>query len=246
MKILKVKSILFSLMAMMAVTVFMTSCGQQDIVNEQQLDSEVYPETDVQPDFVKTLKIYDESGEGYVKMSVTAKYGHLNEGDLTITPKKVDESDYSSIANFDRGDDVDGKIEASPADFYIEEIVLPEGFNSLSFKLNDEGLLDSRGCKDPRTFQFDGACGRYSSGQRVFGFRGKPINCAHTDWEWKRKKGWGWSKQFDKDSYSSSTYIHFQSSEVHSAYQLRIDPNDSCCFYPSYSNFTIYLTSGDC
>ena len=103
--------------------------------------------------------------------------------------------------------------------------------------------LDLRG-EDPLYWESTVVC---LNGTRIAGFNGNPLNCNHTDWEWKYRKvvnNWfdKWVKVYDADSYGSSTTIQYFNPSINAPkYQLRIDPNSNC---NAYSTFSILSTSG--
>lgn len=206
------------------------------------------------PPILETLAICDSITGAYLELQIANEaLLHLTTQDVTIKAHKLDITLRSMIDHppIDPADDInEGTWEQ--ADFYIDDMRLPMDYDALQIKIElPSSEVGERGCKDPMTFQATGKCRLAEPGYwgRTIGFYGSPRNCNHTDWEWKRKRWWGYKKLYDRDSYSSSSTIGYSSSAHYDAFQLRIDPNNSCCFIPGGIDFNFvyaYSTSSDC
>ena len=221
--------------ALVAVLCMTSSCTHEELQTTE-------PKTYKRPPILKTLAISDSDSEAYLELQIANEaLLYLSEDDVVIKAHQIDDHIINAIdkSNVENNDDV-SEGEWTDSDFYIDDMRLPIGYDALNISINfGDNEVSQRGCKDPVTFEANGKCRLVESGVwgRTIGFYGEPRNCNHTDWEWKRKRWWGYKKLYDRDSYSSSSVIGYSSTQKYDAYQLRIDPNNSCCFTPSVTDF---------
>lgn len=203
---------------------------------------EVQDRETIKPLTLKTLQLSDPQSKAKIELQITnPELLFLTEDLVTIKAENLEESSLETIQDIqEHTSDEQNEGNWTDSDIYVNELQLDPSYNSINIKIDyPEQRVGERGCKDPITFYSSGAC-KFAEPEiwgRTSGFYGRPRNCNHTDWEWKRKRWWGYKKLYDKDSYSSSTTIGYNSSVKHDAYQLRIDPNRSCCFTPSIIDF---------
>lgn len=206
--------------------IFSSCTEEQTIVQE----SNSFVEREVINEFIVFSP--DKTASMHVKI-YNEKYKD-SEHLFQITPNydKVElQTNFSSSNKVLSEDDAD-------SDFLISEINVPKNAVGLNILIRNHELIE-RGRSD-LNIDFNGRedeCG--SGGIRIRGFQGFPLNCAHTDWEWKKKTStWNlsWQTLYDADSYNSSTFIGWLDPLADfPVWRLRIDPNDNCNEYSTFS-----------
>jgi len=221
--------------ACIAVVMITASCTQHELTTVNT------PEVK-RPPILKTLALTDPATSAYLELQIANEaLLHLTEDDVTISAHTIDNHTAEMINDESAAlQDTINEGVWEDADFYIDDVRLPATLNALNIKIDlDVDSVGERGCKDPVVFEANGRC-RVAEPEvwgRTIGFYGSPKNCNHTDWEWKRKRWWGYKKLYDRDSYNSNTVIGYSSTNHYESYQLRIDPNNRCCFTPRIVDF---------
>lgn len=187
MKVLKIKLGLFSLLAVLATSVFFTSCEQDTIEIPDVVESDV---NELSFDHDKDLEIFSENGLSKVTITASANdvsiLDEIKPGGFKIIPIFEEPADDLTQSTDDRTSDVPGDAEISdegiPVAYAVKSVELEEGAIGYKMEVDQTDLSRIVG---------SGSSYWTTTGNKVRVYR--QLNCVRAEF---------WTKKYSNSSYS--------------------------------------------